>query len=126
MGAKAAAAVAAAAAEKEAKEAQEAEEKERREAEEAKVRAIHIALHATLKTSYYATKKIMNRYGGKDDESKDQGTKHNALRVIASFRMGSAMDMKAALAAEQAAQQETKQEKEEDAALFANARVIEA
>merc|ERR1711865_744505 len=77
--AKAAAAVAAAAAEKEAKEAQEAkeaeeraiearrvqamkeqkekEEKERREAEEAKVRAIHIALHATLKTSYYATKK---------------------------------------------------------------------
>ena len=152
--AKAAAAVAAAAAEKEAKEAQEAkeaeeramearrvqamkeqkekEEKERREAEEAKVRAIHIALHATLKTSYYATKKtelfkkIMNRYGGKDDESKDQGTKHNALRVIASFRMGSAMDMKAALAAEQAAQQETKQEKEEDDALFANARVIEA
>merc|ERR1712166_122447 len=131
MGAKAAAAVAAAAAEKEAKEQKEKEEKERREAEEAKVRAIHIALHATLKTSYYATKKtelfkkIMNRYGGKDDESKDQGTKHNALRVIASFRMGSAMDTKAALAAEQAAQQETKQEEEEDA-LFANARVIEA
>ena len=121
----------------EQKEQKEREEKVRREAEEARVRAVHIALHATLKTSYYSTKKtelfqkIMGRYGNSSSENQEEGNskQQNALRVIASFRMGSAADMKAALAAEKQQQEDKasskKKAKKEDEALFANARVIE-
>ena len=123
-----AAAKAAAAAEakrlREEQEARERAERERREAEEARIRAQQIVLVEKLRTAYYSIKKselfqgIMSHYGGANSEEKtsaeaSEDTKQNALRVIASFRVGSPMD------------QEKKEESATGTSKFADARVIE-